>query len=118
MHAVGVGLVGAGPWGLTLAGSYEVSAGDYTAPIVTLTDHHDYFLLQLSVEPTSGTLCFNAHGFFAAGTQAAPWYFTNVIFPSLPTYTDSWYIVEWTDGANQDGVPGPTDTFTLIGHGR
>jgi hypothetical protein len=81
-----------------------------------LTSHHDYFVLELSVEPMSGTLCFFGYGFLAPGTIAAGYYVQNSLLPTLSTFTDAWYAYEWTDVDN-DGAPSAGDTFTLIAHG-
>ena len=82
----------------------------------TLSTQHDYFFLQLTVEPVSGTLCLSAIGLFAPGTIAASYWFENVVAPSLAAYTDSWYVVEWTDG-NGDSIPNAGDSFNVIAHG-
>ena len=81
-----------------------------------MTAHHDYFLLELSVEPISGTLCFFGYGMLSQGTIAAGYYFQSTIVPALSTYTDAWYVYEWTD-TNNDSVPNAGDTFALTAHG-
>jgi hypothetical protein len=86
------------------------------ASIASLTPHHDFFLLELSVEPASGTLCFFGYGMLSTGTIAAGYYFQNTVMPNLSTYTDVWYVYEWTD-TNNDAVPNAGDTFALLGHG-
>lgn len=85
--------------------------------VADLTAHHDYFLLVLAVEPTSGTLCFTAAGTGAPGTVAAGYYFANVVMPDLPSYTGSWYAYEWTD-TNMNSIPDPGDSFVLEGSGN
>ncbi|MDP9000466.1 MAG: hypothetical protein M3O46_10190 [Myxococcota bacterium] len=80
-----------------------------------VTAQHDYFLLELSVEPTSGSLCFFGYGMDAGGTGAAGYFFRNNVVPNRATFTDAWYVYEWTTtGA---GVPSASDTFTLLAHG-
>jgi hypothetical protein len=83
-----------------------------TIPAKSLSATHDYLIFQLTVEPTSGTLCFSSYGLQSEGTAAAALYFQNTFFPALSTKTGTWYIYEWTDS---DGTPGPsaTDTFTF-----
>lgn len=81
-----------------------------------LTAQHDFFYVQLAVEPQSGTLCFSAVGILAPGTQAAGYYVSAVIGPNLSTYTQRWYVFEWTD-ANGDSVANAGDTFTMIASG-
>jgi hypothetical protein len=82
----------------------------------SVTAHHDYFLLELSVEPVSGTLCFFGYGMLSAGTIAAGYYFRNNVAPALSTFTDAWYVYEWTDTSDA-GMPNTGDTFTLLAHG-
>jgi hypothetical protein len=84
--------------------------------ISSLTPNHDYFLLELSVEPISGTLCFFGYGMLSPGTIAAGYYFQSNVLPSLSTFTDAWYVYEWTD-TNGDTIPNAGDTFTLMGQG-
>jgi len=89
-----------------------------TAPMSNLTAAHDYFVVQLAVEPTSGTLCFIAYGFFAPGTSAAAFWASTQMVPNRATYKDRWYVYEWTDNAD-GGAPGPSadDTFNLVASG-
>jgi hypothetical protein len=97
---------------------FERSTG---LPLVTtldsaLTAQHDYFFLELAVEPVSGTLCLFGEGIFGPGTAAAGYYGSQVVIPQHATYTASYYVYEWT-GANPDGTPGPGDTFALVAQG-
>jgi hypothetical protein len=89
-----------------------------SAPISTLTASHDYFALELTVEPISGTLSYTGFGMYAPGTAAAAYYFSNVVMPNLAGYTNAWYVYEWTDSGDVDGgaalSPDSTDTFTLV----
>ena len=99
-----------------------VSVNFYTAPVVTtlvsnLSIHHDYFFVQVTVEPTTGTLELMGVGILAPGTQAAGYLLSAVIVPSYATYTDAWYVYEWTD-TNSDSMAGAGDTFTLVAHGK
>ena len=88
-----------------------------SAPFTNLTSSHDYFVLELSVEPVSGSLCFFAFGFGAPGTLAAGFYFQNDVMPNLSTYSDVWYLYEWTD-TDASGDPSAGDTFSLVAHGN
>ncbi len=81
-----------------------------------LTAQHDFFYVQLAVEPQSGTLCFSAVGIEAPGTQAAGYYVSAVIGPALSTYTKTWYVFEWAD-TNVDSTADDGDTFTLLASG-
>ncbi len=81
-----------------------------------LTAHHDFFYVQLAVEPESGTLCFSAVGIEGPGTQAAGYYASTVIVPNLSMYTKAWYVFEWTD-SNNDSTANEGDKFTMVGSG-
>lgn len=81
--------------------------------------HNDVFLVELAIDPTSGTLALIAYGLCSPGngTQAAAWYWANVMLPNRTTYTDSWYLYEWTD-TNGNAAPDLTDTFTRLASGQ
>jgi hypothetical protein len=96
---------------LTRAGTAVVAA-----PEATLTAHHDYFYVQVSVEPQSSTLCFSGVGILAPGTQAAGYYVAAQILPNRTTYTKSWYAYEWTD-TNNDSVANAGDSFQEVMEG-
>jgi hypothetical protein len=84
--------------------------------IASLTPGHDFFLLELSIEPISGSLCFFGYGMLSPGTVAAGYFVQSSVLPNLSTFTDAWYVYEWTD-TNGDSVPNAGDTFTLKGQG-
>ena len=96
---------------LTRAGMTIVAA-----PNTSLTAHHDYFYVQVSVEPQSSTLCFSGVGILAPGTQAAGYYVAAQILPNRATYTKSWYVYEWTD-TNNDSVANAGDSFQEVMEG-
>ena len=81
--------------------------------------HSDVFVIELAIDPTSGTLALVTYGLCSPGngTQAAAWYWANVMLPNRAAYPDSWYIYEWTD-TNSDGVLQMTDTFTRLASGQ
>ncbi len=87
-----------------------------TTPVSNLTAHHDYFFLELAVEPQLGTLCFFGVGMFSPGTLAAGYWGATQLIPNAGTDTKSWYAYEWTD-TNNDSVPNAGDTFNLIASG-
>jgi len=87
-----------------------------TVTRTTLTPTHDFFLVEVVVDPISGTLSFVLYGLDSPGTKAGAYYFTNTMLPSITTYTNSWYLYEWM-GLNADGTPGPGDTFTQLASG-
>jgi len=82
-----------------------------------LTAHQDYFYLQMTVEPISGTLTMMGVGMFAPGTAAAGYYASTVVLPNRAAYTDSWYVYEWQD-TDGDSTPSAGDTFTPLGQGN
>jgi hypothetical protein len=86
-------------------------------PTSMLTASLDYFAFEVSVEPKSGTLCFFGYGMLVPGTQAAAYYFQNRVVPHLTTFTDAWYVVQWTDTDN-NGVPSAGDKFTPVSQGN
>lgn len=85
-------------------------------PATALNDGHDYFYLQMFVEPLSGTLCINAIGMLAPGTLAGGFWLATEIIPKRAMYGDTWYVYEWTDSG--DKIANAADTFRLIAHGR
>jgi hypothetical protein len=82
----------------------------------TLTSQHDFFYVQLTVEPKSGTLCFSGVGMLSPGTLAAGYYVGSVMIPNRSTYTSSWYVYQWDD-TNGDSVADNGDTFSLVMQG-
>jgi Stigma-specific protein, Stig1 len=87
-----------------------------TAADTTLTSQHDFFFLELAVEPKSGTLCLFGEGIYSPGTVAAGFYGSTVVVPEHASATAPWYVGEWTD-SNSDGVPDQGDTFTVVAQG-
>jgi hypothetical protein len=87
-----------------------------TTPVSSLTAHHDFFFLQVTVEPTTGTLSLMGVGILGPGTAAAGYYASAVVIPAYATYTDAWYAYEWTD-TNGDSIANAGDTFTLVAQG-
>jgi hypothetical protein len=81
--------------------------------VSTLTSQHDYFYVQLSVEPKSGTLCFSSAGMGGPGTLAAGYYVSQVMIPGLSGYTSSWYVYVWQD-ANSDFLPSANEIALVM----
>jgi hypothetical protein len=102
-------------WGDGTTGQIRTRSGQpvVTTAVSALTAHHDFFYVQLSVEPRSGTLCFSAVGMLSPGTVAAGFYTSTEIVPHRSKYTSNWYVFEWAD-TNNDSVPNAGDTFTLV----
>ena len=80
--------------------------------------HNDVFLIELAIDPASGTLALITYGLCSPGngTATAAWYWANVMLPNRAAYPDSWYLYEWTD-TNGDGQAQLTDTFTRLASG-
>jgi hypothetical protein len=87
-----------------------------TAAEGTLTAQHDFFILELAVEPSSGTLCFFGEGILGAGTVAAGYFGSQVLVPGRTGFNEPWYVYEWTD-TNNDMTPDKGDTFGLVAKG-
>jgi hypothetical protein len=87
-----------------------------TALTTAITSAHDYFVVELVMDPSTGTLSLVSYGFNYPGTAASEWYFANRVLPGSGTSTAGWYVVEWTD-TDGNGVPDSADTFTVIAFG-
>jgi hypothetical protein len=85
-------------------------------PNAMLTSQHDYFALEVTVEPTSGTLCFFGYGMLVPGTVAAGYYFQNDVVANRAMFPNAWYVYEWTDTDN-NGAPSAGDTFSPVANG-
>lgn len=79
----------------------------------------DIFLVEVFVDANGRTVLI-LYGFTWLGTLAATTYFKFTIYPSLGTYTQSYYLIQWTDaasGLSQNGMPDLGDTYTPIASG-
>jgi len=94
----------------------KTSANVVLVPNTALTMHHDYFVFEVGVEPTSGTLCFFGYGMTGLGTTVASYYFQTNVLPHASAFPGSWYVYEWTD-KDMDGAGSAGDTFTAIADG-
>jgi hypothetical protein len=81
-----------------------------------LTASHDYALIELTVEPSNGTLTVMAQGLLGPGTRAAGFYLSQVMAPAPATYDQAYYLYEWTD-ADADFMPDANE-FVLVTSGR
>jgi hypothetical protein len=88
-----------------------------TVQYASLTASHDFFYVELAVEPKSGTLALSGVGTLAPGTVAASYYLATEIIPHRTDYPNTWYLYEWTD-VNMDTVPNAGDTFTMVATGN
>ncbi|HEX3770376.1 MAG TPA: hypothetical protein VHV30_05910 [Polyangiaceae bacterium] len=98
--------------------TYNVIQRSSGTPVISmafssLNAHHDYFYLELAVEPISGTLLFAGVGLLEYGTVAAGYYMTTEILPHRENYTKNWYLFEWND-TNNDSIPNAQDSFQLV----
>jgi Cys-rich repeat protein len=89
-------------------------------PLAMCNTHNDVLLLELTTDPVTGTLALIGYGVCAGGygTQAAAWFYANVMLPNRMSYPDSWYLFQWTDGPSMDAQPGMDDTFTKLASGQ
>jgi Stigma-specific protein, Stig1 len=87
-----------------------------STPVAMLTSHHDYFYVQVSVEPVSSTLCFSGVGMLGPGTTAAGYFVSSTMLPKVSTFTKQWYVYEWAD-TNNDAAPNAGDSFTQVAAG-
>ena len=78
-----------------------------------LSAHHDFFIVELVMDPSSGTLVAAAYGFEPPGTAAAAWYASHTILPALAQATFTWVVGEWTD-KDSDSLPSAGDTFSIV----
>ena len=85
----------------------------------TCSPHVDQFLVHLVTDPASGTLALIGYGACPSGygTQAAGYYYANVMLPNRQNYPTAWYVVSWSD-TNNDSVPNGGDTFSVIASGN
>jgi Stigma-specific protein, Stig1 len=89
--------------------------------LATVTAGHDFFLAEVVKDPISGTFSLVVYGIDYPGTRAGAFYFANAILPNIvgadvTTFTQAWYIYEWTS-VNTDAGPSMADTFTQLAAG-
>jgi hypothetical protein len=79
----------------------------------------DVFAIQI-LRDADGRLVVLMYGERYTGTWAAAEYFKFIVYPNIVTYTDSYYIVRWTDaasGTSANMMPDSGDTFQVIAQG-
>jgi hypothetical protein len=97
---------------------YRKSSNDavvLSQPVAGDHESEDYFIVQFSNDPASGSLILNAQGLWLSGTVAASFFVTNQILPNLASYDDAWYAYKWTD-LDDDKAPS-LDEITLVEQG-
>jgi hypothetical protein len=115
-HKLAPLVAGVGAGNMSFIRNATTNADVVSVPQSTLTAHHDYFVLEVAVEPMSGTLCFMGYGLLVPGTSAAAYFFQNNVVVNPTMFPGAWYVYEWTDTDN-DGVPSTADMFKLVGSG-
>jgi hypothetical protein len=82
-----------------------------------ITSVHDFAVLELVLEPSSGTLSLVCYGVGGEGTAAGAWYFANRVLPTAAAWPQSWALLEWSAAAN--GTAGfADDTFRIVAQGN
>jgi len=85
----------------------------------------DVFVIQTLID-SDQRLVFMIYGTHYYGTWAGAWYFKFVMYPKYPftsnmsEYTDSYYIIRWTDAASGRGSnynPDLGDTYEILASG-
>jgi hypothetical protein len=79
----------------------------------SLDDSHGFFVVEMIVDPASGTVALAIDGLDSVGTTAGTWYFVNKMLTNLGAFGKSWYVYEWVD-QDADKLPGDPDQFTLV----
>lgn len=87
------------------------------APFAAFTATHDYFKIEMVVDPVSGTRVLQIYGIFSPGTVAAEWFFEHRMLPNLSAYPLRYYVYEWTHG-DAGTTPGASDSFVLVASGN
>lgn len=98
--------------------SFKRRSDESTLASMTVSEcsaHHDRFLVELSTDPTNGTLALIGYGVCSGGygTQAAAFFWATQMLPNRSAYPDAWYIFDWVD-TNNDSIANAGDTFTKL----
>ncbi|HMJ53652.1 MAG TPA: hypothetical protein VK540_16305 [Polyangiaceae bacterium] len=88
----------------------------------TITPTHDFFLAEVVKDPITGTFSLIIYGIDSQGTQAGALYFANIMLPNMvgadvTTFTQAWYVYEWTSVNPPDAGPSLGDTFAQVAAG-
>jgi hypothetical protein len=75
-------------------------------PQQNITPTHSYFLVEMVVDPPSGSAVLGIYGLSGPGTEAADFYFRTQMLPDISTFSRRFYVYEWTD---TDATAGPSD---------
>jgi hypothetical protein len=79
----------------------------------------DVFVIQI-LRDADGRLVVLMYGTCYVGVWAAAWYFKFMVYPTVSSWQDSYYIVRWTDaasGASANRTPDAGDAFTILAQG-
>jgi hypothetical protein len=80
-------------------------------PSSQVDGNHDLIVIETVRDPVTGIPMLLGYGIGVSGTAAAAWYFTNVMMPSLTSYTNSWYVFEWVNA--DDAGPTSVGEFSM-----
>ncbi len=89
----------------------------FSDAVANLGPSRDYFLLELMRSKPGGPVSVVGYGMFAGGTAAAAWYLQNRVMPQYMSFSETWYVIRWTD-VDADLLPGSADMFELIASGH
>lgn len=88
-----------------------------SVPQSEIDGSHDIGVIEITVDPMSGTVVLTAFGLTPEGVAAAAVYYREFLASGITTDTKSYYVVAWTN-VDADPAPGyPGDTFVLLGSG-
>jgi uncharacterized delta-60 repeat protein len=79
----------------------------------------DVFAIQVLFDADGGFVVL-MYGERYTGTWAAAEYFKFIVYPTITTWTNSYYIVRWTDatsGTSANMMPDSGDSFTILAQG-
>jgi len=94
----------------------DAPLGTPDAGLPALNEHHDFFVVETILEPALGSRTLSIYGLWVPGTIAGAWLFGHQILPALSTYTQSYYVYEWTD-LDRDSAPSALEEFRLVRSG-
>jgi len=80
---------------------------------------NDVFVIQV-LRDADGRLVAIMYGTHYTGTWGAAEYFKFTVYPTISSWTDSYYIVQWTDaasGASANLLPDSGDTYAILAQG-
>ena len=79
----------------------------------------DVFVIQI-LRDSDGRVIVLMYGTHYTGTWAAAEYFKFTVYPTIASWTDSYYIMQWTDtgsGSSANFMPDSGDEFSILAQG-